>query len=848
MGRKDCKRLILALAALLPAILPVSAQDKGEDADSLVRLMKGSSLELIEKHGRNYRKAIDATFLHNNTYLVCDTALWNVDSKTINCWGNVQLIQEETVLTSDNLDYYIDEDLAKFRGTLVQLRNKEERVLRTRNLDYNTKDSLAIFRDGASMKDKDGQVIESLNGTYDSKTRMFTFERNVNMYTDSVFVRTSSLQYDGARNVALFTSYIDFWNEGNMLSASRGWYDRGRETFFFTDKVHGQSEDQECWSDSLYYYRYPRDILMLGHVQVQDTTRSVAGLGGRIYYCDSLSRVTMCRDAAVVLETREEKKVDTLYAGADTLVYETIMMCDVHPDELKDAQTRLEDIQSDPVNEYRRKAAQAAAEAAAKASQEAAKNDVNAINAAKASPHLSDSPSQTDTLSLKDTLACADTLTSADTLASVDTLACGDSLAVCDSLPEPKDTTKVGFMKAWGQVRIFRKDIQVRCDSMRYCDLDSIARFYLDPVVWNEGTRQYTSDSLFVLVKGGGLDRASLMSNAFIITQEDSLCYDQIKGAEVLAYFDSTSALRRFDALGGSSAMFFLKENDAIATVNKVDSKMLSAVLAGGEVQRVYYFDSPKNDAYPLAQLPASDMRMRGFNWQAEKKPRGPLDITPLRLRSSQRSSYNRHPRAVFRQTDIYFPGYMDGVYKALEEARIRKKTRPRPSPVPSAPLDSLPERPDTLGAVGLAQDSPAAPDSLAACADTLSVPDSLQSSSEPAKVLSEKELKALERQRREEEREEARKLAIARRDARWAELDARDAAKAAAKEQKKLEKQRAATLKALRRQQKQQERDEAKLQRYIKRYEKRKAREEARAAILKTKNKPENNERIQTP
>ena len=71
----------------------------------------------------------------------------------------------------------------------------------------------------------------------------------------------------------------------------------------------------------------------------------------------------------------------------------------------------------------------------------------------------------------------------------------------------------------------------------------------------------------------------------------------------------------------------------------------------------------------------------------------------------------------------------------------------------------------------------------------------------------------------REQLREEARKLAIARRDARWAELDARDAAKAAAKEQKKLEKKRVRTKKAVLRQMKQDAKDEAKLQKYVERF-----------------------------
>ena len=119
--------------------------------------------------------------------------------------------------------------------------------------------------------------------------------------------------------------------------------------------------------------------------------------------------------------------------------------------------------------------------------------------------------------------------------------------------------------------------MQLRCDSLRYSDLDSIVRLYKSPVVWNETNRQYTSDSLFVLIKDNKMDRASLNSNAFISVREDSLCFDQIKSSDAMAYFDGEMQLRRFDALGDATALFYLEENDVLATVNKVESRMLSA-------------------------------------------------------------------------------------------------------------------------------------------------------------------------------------------------------------------------------------------------------------------------------
>lgn len=837
MGVQSKKRLI-AVFLFLAVFNMASGQDK-EQTDSLVRLMKGSSVELIEKFGISYRKALDATFLHNGTYLICDTALWNVDSKVINAKGHVQIIQAETVLTSDKLDYLIDDNLAKFRGGLVQLQDKDNNTLRTRYLDYNTRDSVAIFSRGASMRDKDGQIVESLDGTYESRKKLFTFRNNVNMFTDSVFVKTNEMTYDTGRSRAEFKSDIDFWKDGNMLSARRGWYERPKELFFFRDRVHLLSETQEAWSDTMYFHRNSSNILMLHHAQVQDTTRNVFGLADSVFYEDSLSRLTMRRNAAIAIRTEQKEgekvKVDTIYFGADTLIYRTVRKCDISEGEIKAAQERVAEIKVDPVSEYRRKAAQAAADAAA----EAAKNNPNTPPVMPKDTGKGAGHKKTE---MPVSASAAPSVEKSEAVSEPsDSLAvASDSLTVAaDTLVVP-DTSKVGFLQGRHHVRIFRKDMQALADSLLYNDLDSIARFFINPIVWNEGTRQYSADSLFLLVRNGGADRASLMSNAFVATQEkDSLHFSQIKAPEILAYFDSTSALKRFDALGGATALFYLEENNTIATANKVEMKMMSAVMKKGTLDRVFYFESPKNDAVPVAQMKQDDKFLKGYKWNPELRPASKEDITSLVVRPTERERYSARPRTTFRFTDEYFPGYMKEVYRSIEIRDSIKKLPPKKDTLAlhtdvadSLNVNSGKDAVDSL-AVGAGTDSPAVSDSLAmrdslATRDSLAVTDSLTAKA----PLDAKELRKQEMEKKRAERQAAR-------EAKWAEMDKRDAEREAAKKEKALERRRRLGRKILEQERRQAAADAAKLEKYKAMYEKRKAKEEARQARLNHKRKP---------
>lgn len=828
MGYSCKKRLILILTALLCAATILSAQNASEQADSLVRLLNARYIEQVDDHGVTKRKAMEPTFLHNGTYLICDSAMWDVNAKIINCYGKVQLIQGESVLTSDKLDYLIDESLATFRGSVVQLRNKKDNILRTRKLDYNTKDSLAIFFDGASMKSEDGQIIESINGTYSNARSLFTFRDDVNMYTDSVFVKTQALDYDSDAEMAHFNAYIDFWKDDNMLSANRGWYDRMKDTFFFRDKVHGLSEEQEMWCDTVYFYRLSNDVLMTGQAHIQDESRGVAALSDRIFYRDSLSQVTMSRRAGLAMWGEQEGKIDTTYMSSDTLVYRTVQKRDVAQDVIRDASKRLDEILGDAVAEFRKRAAKEAAERAAKARED----DPNfaAFKKSSGGPKRAAADNKSASGPKKDNNAAEDTPPAEVKPSAEDSLKrVQDSLAMVAAM---NDTTKIGFLYAVGDIRVYRSDMQMRCDSIRYNDLDSIARLFKDPVVWNEQNRQYTSDSLYLLVKGKKMDRASLMSNAFIITQEDSLYFNQIKSTDILAFFDKNGGLRRFDALGGVNAMFYLEENETLATVNKKESKMMSATFVNGEIDRINYFESTKNDAYPIVQMAPAEHRMKGFLWQKEKAPKGKEDVTLIELLPSEREYYSSKPKTKFKQTDIYFPGYMEQLYAALDSARVAKKNRPakeskatgdstsvladsvvlaRPDSMTlrSARRDSIlrKDRPmrSQMDSVNVAPPVPVVADSLkTAVADT---------TASKEEYMSERELK--------------RALRIAKRDAKWSALDARDAEKAAAKAAKAAEKKAKREARLAAKLAKQAEKDKAKLEKYIKRFQKKKERDE---------------------
>ena len=307
----------------------------------------------------------------------------------------------------------------------------------------------------------------------------------------------------------------------------------------------------------------------------------------------------------------------------------------------------------------------------------------------------------------------------------------------------------------------------------------------------------------------------------------------------MLAFFDEKGGLKRFDALGGASALFFIEENDALATVNKTDSKMLSATFKDGEIERIYYYDSPKNDGYPVVQLAEDEKLLKGFNWQPQKRPADRNAVTPLSLRPSERKSYSSRPRTTFRQTDIYFPGYMNDVYRQIEvrdslrAVREQERRLAEARAAEEARMDSI-ARADSMFVDDslLVRDSLAVSDTLVvtdslAVTDTLAAKDSLDVTMTPDEIAAAEKVRI--KAEKKAAKEAARKKKLEERESRWAELDKRDAEKAAAKEAKRLEKERKRKIKALEDAARQAEKDAAVLEKYRLKFEKQKARQARR-------------------
>lgn len=675
----------LLLSALLTTI-PGFSQDVPEE--DVFHLVEANQAQQETFGNMSFRRVWgDAKFLHNNTYLLCDSASWNVDRHKIDAYGNVKIIQGNTILCSDNLTYYIERNLAEFRGSLVELFDKEGNTLRTEYLNYDTKDSVATFFGGGALRDTSGNVMESRQGTYDAKEKTFIFENKVEMFVDSIRIKTTRMRYVADLAKAFFGKDTYMWRGNGFLKANDGSYDRNTQISNFKDNVYMNDPSYEAWSDDVFYDQVTGRADMYRNSQILDTTHSSYYLADCLIYepkGDSTDlwqdRVMLTRNPAIVYcGENENHQPDTLYMRGDSIKIFSMKKCDFAEKEFDDAKQRVADMEFDALAKSRDEMAKVREEERIKKMQEAGLMPTKEA-LAYMEKQKADSLARADSLR---TVAFADSLAAQgldstevarqveewnrrgkgaaeDTLAvPKDTAAAVDSVAAVDTVDFRKDSTLVRVITSYNNVKAFRKDVQVACDSMIFTEIDSVARLHGDPVLWNEIKNQLTAEVMHLMLKNGNLYRGSMVTDSWVISQEDSIHFHQIKSTEMLGYFHENQ-LYRYDALGGVNAVFYVAEKAKLTTINIKEAKSLTALIKDGNAKRMLYMESIKSDAYPIGELARSKQRLKGFKWRGDERPVDRFAITSQPLRTSQREKYEKVVPPKYDVVNKYFDNCMN--------------------------------------------------------------------------------------------------------------------------------------------------------------------------------------------
>ena len=235
---------------------------------------------------------------------------------------------------------------------------------------------------------------------------------------------------------------------------------------------------------------------------------------------------------------------------------------------------------------------------------------------------------------------------------TADSLA-ADSLAMLipadsiDSLAMPADSI-YRLLKGFRDVRIYRSDFQAVCDSMTAISTDSTIHMYIDPVLWNQ-SNQITSDVMDIFTENQQITRAEFVGSPMMVSELDTLHYNQVAGKQMTAYFRD-NAIYRNDVNGNAQTIYYMQDGEPpqITGVGVIESGDCSFYIEDKQVITIVYRKDPDWNIYPMDKIPPDqELFLKGFKWEGARRPTQ-ADVFDRRIRPSQREAKSLLPHPDF--------------------------------------------------------------------------------------------------------------------------------------------------------------------------------------------------------
>lgn len=181
-------------------------------------------------------------------------------------------------------------------------------------------------------------------------------------------------------------------------------------------------------------------------------------------------------------------------------------------------------------------------------------------------------------------------------------------------------------INAYNNVKCYKIDMQAKCDSLSYNLQDSTIKLFKNPIIWSDKF-QITADSINLLVSSGKIKKMFLKQNPMIISKEDSLNYNQIKG-KIMTGFFKENKLHKIVVIGNGQTIFLAQnDNKENIGINTTDCSDITLFFKENELDGISFHTKPAAIMHPMDKIAEKDKILKGFLWRGDEQPKSKADI-----------------------------------------------------------------------------------------------------------------------------------------------------------------------------------------------------------------------------
>ncbi len=195
-------------------------------------------------------------------------------------------------------------------------------------------------------------------------------------------------------------------------------------------------------------------------------------------------------------------------------------------------------------------------------------------------------------------------------------------------------TGKTGarIVRAYTGARIYKTDIQGKCDSIHSSQTTGLTQLIGKPILWS-GKSQMTGDHIQLLAntQTEKLDSLRVFDNAFLI-EKDTLGegYNQVKGKTLKGKFKENK-LNNVNLYQNTEVIYYVYDDqNNPAGINKSKCSQIRVDFATNQqIETVIFYKDVDGGIYPEDKINKEELRFPNFNWRGDEIILSKNDIFP---------------------------------------------------------------------------------------------------------------------------------------------------------------------------------------------------------------------------
>lgn len=163
-------------------------------------------------------------------------------------------------------------------------------------------------------------------------------------------------------------------------------------------------------------------------------------------------------------------------------------------------------------------------------------------------------------------------------------------------------------------------------DSLFYSFRDSTFRLFKSPIVWAQ-ENQIFGDTIYLYTKNKQPKRFYVFENALAINKADKMLFNQIKGNTINGLFNNGN-IEYFRAKGSAENIYYTAdEQGGFIGVNRSTSDVIDAYFKDKKTYKIVFRNNLNGTLSPIQQVNSADLKVRGFIWNDDKRPKTKFDL-----------------------------------------------------------------------------------------------------------------------------------------------------------------------------------------------------------------------------